>query len=652
MALETFLIEEEPNPTDSQVFAWVRGEWLFYFLILVGALFLRLAELDTVPLQNTEAQQALIAWRHIFPFETSQELFSSQPLVFWSQVIPFSILGATEWTARIGTVFASCLLILTPILFRSLLTGPRSLILSFLLAILPTFFVASRSGSGMIWVLLFAMLTLWALWQFWLSELSKYALFASASFAAMTFLSSSGGLLLGLIALIAFLLALWFTILSAPVQLSKSGHDILDEVKTKINSFPKLPALLTMVLTIIIGATGFFIYPQGLTMVAQLVTEFLGSWFNFSSNSAPIWSILIVYEPLLIVFSLFSIAQIVKRGEITFIERFIIFSIFVAFAFTFLFANSDPALVLIVSLPLAAISSYTISSLFINYATAFFWVDENDTNPPSLFSYRFHWAKWLIATVIYTLLLTFSFHLLEIARSITKLPLDSTDYNIFLDPRFLDLRYSLVWTIILVLFMAISFFLAASIWGNTLTYQGFGVALFLFMITTSLATAWHTSVGNEFLNAELWYPQRSTQNTQQLSTTFRELSRRVTGGFDELEVAILDTDNALSSPYGILAWILRNNPNVRFVNTLSEVKQTPIVILPFEEPSPDLGGSYVGQSFLLSQQFKPFDMLWQDIPAWLGQRKTPAYLITDQGIILWVRMDVYDGSLFEDVSAG
>ena len=52
---------------------------------------------------------------------------SSSPLTYLSQLASFSLLGASEFTARIGTAIAGIALAFTPLLFREILGKTRSL---------------------------------------------------------------------------------------------------------------------------------------------------------------------------------------------------------------------------------------------------------------------------------------------------------------------------------------------------------------------------------------------------------------------------------------------------------------------------------------------------------------------------------------------
>lgn len=57
----------EPVPSTERVRAVaVPMEWLVYVVLIVGMVALRFAELDTAPMSDVEASQALIAWDAVY----------------------------------------------------------------------------------------------------------------------------------------------------------------------------------------------------------------------------------------------------------------------------------------------------------------------------------------------------------------------------------------------------------------------------------------------------------------------------------------------------------------------------------------------------------------------------------------------------------
>jgi hypothetical protein len=147
--------------------------------------------------------------------------------------------------------------------------------------------------------------------------------------------------------------------------------------------------------------------------------------------------------------------------------------------------------------------------------------------------------------------------------------------------------------------------------------------------------------------AELWHTTTVSPDAYKLRQTLFEVARRDSSGFPEIPVTVLLDREAGITDDGLIAWLLRDFDDARFVETLGEAAQDEIILLPVMSEDPDLGGSYVGQSFAIRSYgteslMTPFDWL-----SWFTQRSTRSYTATTDTSILWLRIDVYDGSPIE-----
>jgi predicted membrane-bound mannosyltransferase len=124
------LIEETQfeDSTIPQREAVISVEFVAYLGLILLALVLRIAQLDAVPLSQPEAREALAAWRAVQPEVTGSAIVPESPLLFLFHSLSFTMLGGSEFTARIWTVLASIGLILTPLLFRNLLGRGRAFV--------------------------------------------------------------------------------------------------------------------------------------------------------------------------------------------------------------------------------------------------------------------------------------------------------------------------------------------------------------------------------------------------------------------------------------------------------------------------------------------------------------------------------------------
>ena len=90
-----------PNPSDSVAPAMasaisIDAEWLAYIGLALLALFLRITMLDSVPISDAEARQALHAWHTIEDDASGAFATSSSPLTYLAQLTAFCCLARTN----------------------------------------------------------------------------------------------------------------------------------------------------------------------------------------------------------------------------------------------------------------------------------------------------------------------------------------------------------------------------------------------------------------------------------------------------------------------------------------------------------------------------------------------------------------------------
>ena len=123
-------------------------------LICISLLF-RLIALGAAPMTALETKPALAAWRSVSAQASGEAIISDSPVLFWTQKISFSMLGASETTARFWTALAGVALSMSPLLFRNLLGRARAYLFAVLLTISPVLLTASRFSHGAVWAMLF-----------------------------------------------------------------------------------------------------------------------------------------------------------------------------------------------------------------------------------------------------------------------------------------------------------------------------------------------------------------------------------------------------------------------------------------------------------------------------------------------------------------
>ncbi|MBL8164348.1 MAG: hypothetical protein JNJ61_20335, partial [Anaerolineae bacterium] len=244
------------------------------------------------------------------------------------------------------------------------------------------------------------------------------------------------------------------------------------------------------------------------------------------------------------------------------------------------------------------------------------------------------WSRWTLAIIMVGLLSMFAVHAQSLGRSllfVSDSPFNFASVN----------SISVIWVVIIILFIAIGYFLAAGIWGAGMTTRGALIGLMAFALVTSLGGGWRAAVEDADNPVELWNRQATSADTRQLRATLLELADRETSGFPKITVTALAPDD------GVVAWLLRDFPNARFVPDVASARTQEIVLLPAALENPDLGGSYVGQRFVITSTWNTRDVRFLDFLGWWLQRRTRTGGVPSETMVLWLRQDVYNGVSFE-----
>jgi hypothetical protein len=280
-----------------------------------------------------------------------------------------------------------------------------------------------------------------------------------------------------------------------------------------------------------------------------------------------------------------------------------------------------------------------IRELTINYTPIIFsydgfqLIDEEDDS--------YWWIKWVLSAIIVTLLVMLVFHWQEIGRGILQFPSEGI-FSALGQAQFTTFRASLVWFIVTIMFLAVGYFLSASVCGHINTLQGFGLGLVLLMLGSGIGTGWNVAVVNATNPYELWNNTNITEDAYDLRTTLLEIADRDTRGFPLIDLKIVRDESAGITDNGIVAWLVRDFQNAEFVDSLEDAKREEIVLMSIIDEEPDLDGSYVGQSFLIREKWTIRNLRFGEWISWFSQRRVRATETLQDRIILWLRIDVYD----------
>ena len=632
----------------------IPAEWLAYAALALLSLWLRLTLLDSVPLSDFEAGQALHAWHTIEDDAPGSFMNAPSPLVYLTQLVTFSFAGADEFNARIGSALAGFALALTPLLFRDSLGLTRTFIWAALLSLLTVPLAASRSADGISFVLLFAVLAVWMIRRYWYSQRLRDASWAIAFVTFMLLLSSPSGIPLFVILIASGWLAVWRTALSAPQRLDLPGDDILQLAVKQLRSFPFVPALLGPFVLIAVCATLFMLNPAGLRTVSQLIETSVSGL----SQSASIAGVrlglvaLIAHEPLLIVFACGGAWLLWRHGDVTYVDRFAAAWALLGALGLFLYPGARASYALWVVVPLTLLASYGITQLIVNRRVVVLWdrsdSQSDDEDDSSLYTTRYWWAKWAISAGVLLFMFILSVQFMQIARLMADLPAGAGIVEVLAmlgDSAWLRLLQALGLCFITGTIGVIVFLLLANFWGLGTCLQGTGIGFCWLLLLSGVGGAWQATAANYNDPDGLWRERAIASDAYLLRDTLFELADRETLGFPMLEFTIVTDKRDFITDHGLVAWLARDFPNTRYVKFAAAAADDGIVLMSDNlDQAKDLAGNYVGQRFILRRSVSIADVDIWDIAAWWSQGRLDRGLVQEEAAILWLRQDVYNGA--------
>ena len=628
-------------------------EILAYILLILLSLVVRLAELDAVPMTEREAVDALAAWAVVYPQTPAQPQPASNPIGFWGQLIGFSLLGGTELAARLFGLIGGMVLILMPLLFRHWIGPSRTFLFSLLLSASPVGIIASRSAEPMVWTMVLALGALWAAWRYVESPTTRRGWWLGG-WGLSLILLGEGGLWVALILMGAAFLTLWWMAFNAPYELGTPGDVLLARVRGLLNGFPVAQALLLGLGLVFLLGTGFMLYPMGLGVVGNNLGATLAAlWTPAHPKMPPLVGVgtVFVYELPLLIFVLAGMFGLLHLERLGFTERLGLMAFILAALFMLILQGATPAWALWLSLPLAWIASGVAQELMMDRPISIFWFN-GLSDEGELFSYRYAWVKWFLGLLALALFSTLLLHLQEVGRGLlavpTGQPLGDTVSMMFSETLG-QFRYSLVWTFVTMIFFVVGFFLVASVWGNDHALQGLGLGALAFILLGGIGTGWNASVEKASHSAEYWHMAEGgvSADAPLLRRTLFDVAQRHTRGFPNLEMAIVQDENQGLRSDGLMAWLVRDFVNARWVSSIEAARGTSIVIAPYADNNNELplGGNYVGQSFALRQRWGASQLDALDVLGWwLLRRLRPANAdnLVMERAVLWLSMDVYN----------
>ena len=278
----------------------VTTEAVLYAAILGVAAVLRLWNLAASPLSTREAAQAIAAFNGA-PMPTG-----GSPLLFGINQLLFGIFGTTvnDSGVRLAAALLGTIMVLLPFLFRSAIGRYGALAAALMLAISPTMVVASRSLDGSIVAAVCALAAIGFGLRYFTTQ-QRIDLIGLAVAIGLG-LTSGPGVMTIVVILIP---ALWIV-----YRWIASDDDRAKLQQLRQESHTLRDAVLIGGVTCILAATTLFLRPTGVAGVPEMFSAWLGAWSAVDSIGAlRVFQILIVYEPLILLFGLAGLIAALRR---------------------------------------------------------------------------------------------------------------------------------------------------------------------------------------------------------------------------------------------------------------------------------------------------------------------------------------------------
>lgn len=346
-------------------------EAFLYLAIVISALILRIVALDTMPLDDTQAHEALAALHRANPDLVQGEPIAAQnSLMAFANQLSFIFLDHSNFSARFATALMGTFLTLAPLLWRRWLGRTAALIMSLMLAISPVALTASRTLGSLTWTMALLMIGIWLIGRYLESPHRRFSIAATITFGLLLFATDPAALVIVMGLLVGLAFALW-----------SSRHSLAENTPTAtlrqtLSTWTWLDGVLATIAALFVVSTAFFTAPDGLSSLATSLTGFAQGFFERSTPhpNAFVFISALRYDTAILVFGLIGLYFALTEGD--FFEKFLagwfLWGLLTALLYTA--PNADAALWL--TIPAAALSALLVARMF-RSASSGYWVVPN-----------------------------------------------------------------------------------------------------------------------------------------------------------------------------------------------------------------------------------------------------------------------------------
>jgi hypothetical protein len=565
-------------------------EHFLYAAALALALGLRLLNLGAAPLSDSEAGWALQA---LSLARGGQVTIGAQPAYVILTGSTMTVLGSSNFLARLWPALAGSLLVFLPVLLRDRLGRCAAVILAFGLALDPGLVALSRQAGGSLLAVASVLLAL-ALW-----DARRPVL---AGICAALALLSGPDLLHGVLGL-----ALTWGVLAllpgSRVIMPDSGEDQAGRQPVFPRQFWTSALLAGGIFFLAVG-TQFLRYPQGLGAFAGQLPAYLASWTTLSNvPGLRLLATPFIYQPLALLFAVVGTISGWRRKAV--VGRAGLVWLIVSLLLAVVHPAHQAADLAWALVPLWGLAALGIAAIL-----------EGDAEG---------WQIYLAqAALVFVLLCLFWLNLAGLS----------------MDPLSINRGLRLA-----IMFGALAVAILTSVlvwlgWSMDVARRGLALGALAALGLALLSTTWSVSQLRPEAAEELWSPESTVGEADLLLTTLRDLSAWHTGDREALDVTV-----AVDSP--ALHWLLRDFHQARYVregqilNSLDDPGFQPSVVIAWQsEQAPSLSATYRGQDFPWRITPGWQGILPPDFALWLAFRKAP---VGQQSIVLWARSDLFPG---------
>jgi hypothetical protein len=573
-------------------------EVLLYSVIVGVAAVLRLWNLQAAPLSTREAAQALAA------FNGTPLPAGGSPLLYGLNQVFVGLFSTTVNDAgvRLGAALIGTLMVLLPVLFRLHIGRYGALAAALMLALSPTLVVASRSLDGSIAIATCTLAAIGLGLRYFTTQ-KQIDLIGLAIAIGVALTCGSGVITVALVIVPALIIIYrWVA----------SDEDRLRVRQLQQESHMLRTALLWGGAAFILAATTFFLRPNGLAGVPEILSAWLAAWANSATGSAQISisvaqlvQILLTYDLLILCFGIAGLIFALRRTT----GVSVLLSVWAIGALLIVLLQPgrqvlDLALVLT---PLALLGGSLLDRVGAELQQQGSWRAEG------LFA--------LVAAIM------FGFAAIRAGNAALGLvpPTDS----------FLGMRLSVFETfffgVALVAFVLVAVF--AVLVGWRATVRGATITLFALLAVMSWSSAWRvTQLRPADPRELLWGPTATSLDVIAMTEAIAAASRRDTGFLDQVPVAV-----TLPQDDPVVRWYLRHFPNAQYNAVITDL--APVIVAPLGSTfPPNVSEAYVGKQFAMQTQWAAAQLGDNDFLRWWLYRESDLPPTPAQTMVVWLKV--------------